>query len=66
MSFSPLFAQNLVEVLRGQYPLPLPDSKMEEAEVPLTQHALCLGSGIRGRGDGLALEMALLNLTCVA
>ena len=54
MSFSPLSAQNLVEVLRGQYPLPLPDSKTEEAEVPLTQHALCLGSGIRGRGDGLA------------
>ena len=66
MSFSPLFAQNLVEVLRGQYLLPLLDSKMEEARVPLAQHALCLGSDIRGRGDGLALEMALLNLTCVA
>ena len=66
MSFSPLSAQNLVEVSRGQYPLPPPDNKTEEAEVPLTQHALCLGSGIRGRGDGLALEMALLNLTCVA
>ena len=66
MSFSPLSAQNLVEELRGQYLLPLLDSKMEEAKVPLVQHALCLGSGIRGRGDGLASEMALLNLTCVA
>ncbi len=40
MSFSPLFAQNLVEVLRGGYLLPLLDSKMEEVKVPLAQHAL--------------------------
>ena len=54
MNFSPPSAQNLVEVSRGQYPLPPPGNKREEAKVPLFQHALCLGSGIRGRGDGLA------------